>query len=407
MSNNIKYIHLLSIEKREAILIRSFLSLAKGEMNVEYMIDEGKSHRADLYIVDEIAHHDEINRGNEQAEILVVGADLKNKEPWYLHRPLQWSRFKSSLDRVNQTTVGTVAYDLSMEKTAVVEIEGADEDQDGVKSFRADTDYILDNSTLQTEETITAEAEASSSVRQTEEPFDMLEDQIKSDSEEVKPKSSVSNKPVANSQPAAEPLPEEIDIQPFDNVDRLGKTIEFWENEDCQVIVKDTPVLFIKARKEMVYSEYPYFDWEILLRSRDARKAKLPDNWEPTGRMKSYSLSWLVWFSSHARSKGYLVDELDKEHFFLLDKWPEFDLLYNNNEHLKLCGLMFKEGQSIQEMVSRTRLRARVIIALINACYKMGILSSFPDKDSAKPKVSQEPIDTHTVMSLLSKVFKT
>ena len=394
MADASKHIHLFGIERREAMLIQSFIDLVNEDLGLTYVDDAELEHKPDLFIVDELSHHDSINKSNPTAPVLVVGPDLNNREMGYLHRPLQWSRFKSVLGLLNQNTSGSIGPDL----TQIMEIDGADEDQAGAKSFRADS--ASQNVTATGAEQEKTNKEKVNEVSSVEAPnaialvasdianiADVTEEQVTVDNFEL------SEKDVAL---AAH----------FEGLDRLGANIEFWGEEDCQVIVGGKSTLFVLPKKGMVYSEYPAVDWELLLRAREARKAFLPTEWQPSGRMKSYPLRWLTWYSGHARSKGYLLNELNKDHYFLLNKWPEFDLLYTNNEHLKLCGLMFKEGHSIQEMVSKTHLRARVIIGLINSCHKLGILSSFPDKDSARPRINEASIDNHTVMSLLSKVFK-
>jgi len=380
MTKSAKHIHLIGIERKETMLIQSFVDLVNEDLGLLYQVDSQLKQTPDLFIVDELSHHDEINAANPKAPVIVLGEDANNPEIGYLHRPMQWSRFKSVMELISRNENSTVGTDL----TQIVEVDGADEDQHGAKSFRSHT-------------VASASKEAD----------------VKTNKEKVAKISSVETPRAEISVDHSETTQFEISNKDVDlatqyeGLDRLGANIEFWAESDCQVVVAGKPAFFIFPKREMVYSEYPVNDWEILLRSKDARRAFLPEGWQPTGRMKSFPIRWLTWFSGHARSKGYLLTELNKDHFFLLNKWPEFDLLYNNNEHLKLCGLMFKEGHSIQEMVSKTHLRARVIIGLINSCYKLGVLSSFPDKDSSRPRINQSGVDTHTVMSLLSKVFKT
>lgn len=381
MTKSTKHIHLIGIERKEAMLVKSFVDLVNDDLNVDYQIDSQHQQVPSLFIVDELSHHDDVNAVNPKAPMLVVGEDANNPEIGYLHRPMQWSRFKSVLELLSKNENNTIGPDL----TQVIEVDGEIEDRHGAKSFRSETVAIASKVDVDTK----TNKEKVASISSIETPrAELLDDHSETTQFEISSK--------------------DVDLaNQYEGLDRLGANIKFWDDSNCQVIVAGKPVFFVLPEREMVYSEYMIHDWESLLRSKDARTAFMPDDWQPTGKMKSYPIRWLTWFSGHARSKGYLLTDLNKDHFFLLNKWPEFDLLYSNNEHLKLCGLMFKEGHSIQEMVSKTHLRARVIIGLINACYKLGVLSSFPDKDSARPKINQSGVDTHTVMSLLSKVFKT
>ena len=385
MTKPLKHIHLIGIERKETMLVQSFVDLINEDLDSDYQIDHELKQTPDLFVVDELSHHDDVNEVNRKAPVLVLGEDVNNPEAGYLHRPIQWSRFKSVMELIGKNENNTMSVDL----TQVIEVDGEDEDQRGAKSFRSETAIANLSTTRKVEIDTKTNKEKADSISSIETPRANLNEET----------SETTQFEISN---------QDVDLaDEYEGLDRLGTNIEFWDGEDCQVVVAGKPAFFVLPQREMIYSEYPINDWEVLLRSKDVRKAFMSEDWQPTGKMKSYPLRWLTWFSGHARSKGYLVTELNKDHYFLLDKWPEFDLLYNNNEHLKLCGLMFKEGHSIQEMVSKTHLRARIIIGLVNACYKLGVLSSFPDKDSARPKINQAGIDTHTVMSLLSKVFKT
>lgn len=386
MTKSTKHVHLIGIDRKEEVLVKSFFDLVNDDLALDYQVDDHLKHTPDLFVVDELSHHDEVNAANPKAPMLVLGEDVNNPEIGYLHRPIQWSRFKSVMEVISKNE----SYTIGSDSTQIIEVDGENEDQDGAKSYRS--------------ETVVATSAISASKAQIDE---------KTNKEKASRVSFIETPRAELQEDNSETTEFEISSQDvalteqYDGLDRLGANIEFWGKGNCQVITAGKPVFFVLPDREMVYTEYPLSDWELLLRSKDARRAYMPEDWHPTGKMKSYPIRWLTWFSGHARSKGYLLSDLNKDHFFLLNKWPEFDLLYNNNEHLKLCGLMFKEGHSIQEMVSRTHLRARVIIGLINACHKLGVLSSFPDKDSSLPKINQTGVDTHTVMSLLSKVFKT
>jgi len=351
MPAEIKYIHTEKLEAREVRVIESFLNLI-GDDPYKLVFDLKKEYKPNVILVDELYHSDEINHNNPSSLVLVIGDDTGNPDPTYLHRPIQWSKFQSALKYLKEQPDLTVEADL----TQILEVDGQQEDQDKSRSYRIDGDGKSGHVTYKE-----ADKAGSISVKQlytTEKP--KIQELIASEEDDD----------IILSLTDVQLADEYIDL------DRLGSNINFWDNESCQVIVGGRPVLFVKAEKGMVYSEYGFDDWEPLLRAKDARKSSINNDWAPSGKMKSYPIRWLAWASAHARSKGYLLAELDRNHYFLLNKWPDFDLLYNNNEHLKLCGLMFKEGHSIQELVSKTHIRARIIIGLINACQRHGILSS-------------------------------
>ena len=163
----------------------------------------------------------------------------------------------------------------------------------------------------------------------------------------------------------------------------LGPNIVFWENFDCLMTVRSRPVLYILSSMGNVYSEYNYLDWGLLLKSKYARVYPLPKDWTAQKKLTKYPLSWLVWFSSISRSKGYLLKSINKDDFFMLDSWPSFDQIYNDNDHLRLSSLLSTSPYSIQGLVGKTRLPIKVIVSYLNACEKQSLLKSFPTMEEA------------------------
>ena len=166
----------------------------------------------------------------------------------------------------------------------------------------------------------------------------------------------------------------------------LGPNIVFWENFDCLMTVKSRPVLYILSSMGSVYSEYNYLDWGLLLKSKYARVYPLPNDWTAHEKITKYPLEWLVWFSSISRSKGYLLKSINKDDFFMLDVWPDFDQIYNDNNHLRLSSLLSTAPYSIQGLVSKTRLPTKTIVSYLNACKKQNLLLSFSTMEEALEK---------------------
>ena len=163
----------------------------------------------------------------------------------------------------------------------------------------------------------------------------------------------------------------------------LGPNIVFWENFDCLMTVRSRPVLYILSSMGSVYSEYNFLDWGLLLKSKYARVYPLPKDWTAQEKLTKYPLSWLVWFSSIARSRGYLLKSINKDDFFMLESWPAFDQVYNDNNHLRLSSLLSTAPYDIQGLVVKTRLPTKVIVAFLNACEKQSLLKAFPSMEVA------------------------
>ena len=166
----------------------------------------------------------------------------------------------------------------------------------------------------------------------------------------------------------------------------LGPNIVFWENFDCLMTVKSRPVLYILSSTGSVYSEYGYLDWGLLLKSKYARVYPLPKDWSAEEKLAKYPLSWLVWFSSIARSRGYLLKSINKDGVYMINEWPAFDQVYNNNDHLRLCSLLSTAPYSLQDLATKTRLKSKIIVGFLNACEKQGLLKTFPSVDEALEK---------------------
>ena len=67
----------------------------------------------------------------------------------------------------------------------------------------------------------------------------------------------------------------------------------------------------------------------------------------------------------------------------MLDAWPSFDQIYNDNNHLRLSSLLSTAPYDIRGLVAKTRLPTKVIVAYLNACKKQGLLKTFPSMEVA------------------------
>jgi hypothetical protein len=96
MTVQIKYLVFKGIAKKERILFKSFLNLAKNELPYQVVILKSKQLdpiEADIVFLDEAY----VLEGPEASMLglpsIVVGGDRNKEQVGYLSRPVQWSEF--------------------------------------------------------------------------------------------------------------------------------------------------------------------------------------------------------------------------------------------------------------------------------------------------------------------------
>lgn len=372
MNQNRKYIRLVGLKDKEATLIQSFLSIAR-EDGFDVALDTTDKHMPKVVLVDELFHSDSLEQDFPGASIFIIGDDIHYKADDYLHRPLKWSSFQDVLDNcIGVDTAAKVLDDDAKEQNASEEdddeetlVNEYDSEQEERESFSRNLASQM-SSYMDYDGSYDSESQSQSSSSYSE-MGTVMQDEM----EVVE---------MAHSRVIAErALFEGGGLA-------LGPNIIFWENFDCLMTVKSRPVLYILSSTGSVYSEYDFLDWGLLLKSKYARVYPLPKDWSAEDKLVKYPLSWLVWFSSIARSKGYLLKSINKEAFFMLDEWPAFDQVYNDNRHLRLCSLLGTEPHSLEELISKTRFKSRTVVAFLNACEKQNLLKSFATKEEAFEK---------------------
>ena len=80
------------------------------------------------------------------------------------------------------------------------------------------------------------------------------------------------------------------------------------------------------------------------------------------------------WMTAQARSKGRLLPGIDPGQEYLLEKWPHFELIRNDNQSLKLCALLFSRPESVKSLVAKSDIKGRKVVAFMNACFLLGLI---------------------------------
>jgi len=358
MPKGINYIRLIGVQSKESTLIKSFLSIAREDgFNIE--IDETEGHIPKLVIVDELFHSDTLVDDFPGSVVFIIGDDTQYHAPDYMARPLKWSSFQAALEgsiKKENADVLDIAAETesrrpilpSTEFTELYEVDGASEDANMYsRSLASQISNYPDETVSHSEYSSNSYSEVGTIVHEDRDIVQMPNSRIATQ------KALFEGGGIA-----------------------LGPNIVFWEDFDCLVTVKSRPVLYILSSTGNVYSEYDYLDWRLLLRSQYSRVYPLPKDWSANEKVSKYPLSWLVWASSISRSKGFLLKVINKNHYFMINEWPSFDVLYNNNKHLKLCSMLSTSPYSLEELISKTRFKSNVVVAFLNACEKQNLLIS-------------------------------
>ena len=377
MSENINYIQLIGIKAKEAILIESFLSIAK-EDGLQIEIDRDNKHKASAVFVDELFHSDSLADQHPGAAIIILGDDHNYNAEDYLHRPLKWSAFQAILDAFVIARAEPRAHAASI--TDLTQLAGIESDEE-------EEDYVMTEPEYSESEFSVSEFSVSQATSSASSPNTAAGTQ--SEFSEVQTSFSEMGTVIEENMEVVEMAHSRVIAERalFESGGLvLGPNIVFWENFDCLMTVKSRPVLYILSSTGSVYSEYGYLDWGLLLKSKYARVYPLPKDWSAEEKLAKYPLSWLVWFSSIARSRGYLLKSIDKNGVFMINEWPAFDQIYNNNDHLRLCSLLSTAPYSLQYLASKTRLKSKIIVGFLNACEKQGLLKTFSSTEEALKK---------------------
>ncbi len=451
MHSKVKYLDFKGIDKKEQILFKSYLNLAKNELEYQVVIltgearqDGEQSTEPDLLIVDANFEFDDQEQSYEQLPSIIVGSDFAEERPGYISRPVQWSDFKDELskltftpdsepeeseqDRLLPDKMKFVIADMD-EKTTVIETQSDQStDQldeydyelgsmsvdyhsitnsdyvkvvDDVKGFKEDKDEDYDTGVSQAIILVTDDESTSSN--------SVLV--IETDSMEAWDFDEMAE------EEAALVEEQEVDAE-VDEVDKrkeaqvlqklkAGTIINsgdvFWES-DGEIYSETEELLFIQANKDSVLSAKEPAKWSAALRSKQITKLPLQSGWVPSEGLNAYPISRLVWANTIANGYKALMDDIDVNGMYMLERWPHFDLLELDNMLLKLCTMLFIGPESPHSLMQKTGYSRSVVYGLINACHEAGLLVS-EEELIAKGLTKKEAVE-EGMLGKIKEVFR-
>ena len=410
MNAAIKYLIFKGIERKEQILFKSFLNLAKNDMNYQIVVlneSSKDSNDPDIVILGDSYQFSDEEQRLKQLPTVTVGDDINNESASYIVRPVQWSDLKSALASLSESVraepVEPIVERMLPQPTNLAIEELSDLSSVSVSQHSAtshDQDNEENQSLLSGNE---LEIQYDDEVE--EEDLESLEDAIDLDSTEAviliaDDESGSSNSvlvietdslevwsqhdlDILNSEAimganANGDYVNELMAEKEETVEpRIGEEIDYGESywkKDNELIVNQKSLLFVKAGQAVVYSETAPGNWFAFLHRDDLSKLALASEWEPTAKMRAYPVESLIWADTFVNKGSQLLPSIEEEQEYVLQCWPKFELLELDNSLLKLCSMLFIRPETVDSLAQRSGFGRSTVRGLMNACYQAGIL---------------------------------
>ena len=412
-----KYLCFKGIAKREEILFKSFLSLAKNDLPYKVIIlkaNEESEYSPDIIIVDDGYEFDESEQEFVNLPAVVVGSDHHRQDNFYVTRPVQWSEFRQAFTNLSLEPTGEPEEEFRVLPSAVaLEISQVDSEsirESGRSSVGLDNneysnhgeyEYELDNLSQDYHSFTTSDyVKVVDDVKQFkeggkrsgEEPVVFITDDQRAsvNSVLVLETNSMDAWDFSHSEFSVSEMANELDEEADDYVDSVKRTErdvvevdyqeEYWL-EDNEIVIENESFMFIKSAREMVYSSTEPGRWPGYLQRKDLYKIPLAKEWRPTQGLGVYPLSSLLWVNVLITETDSLLGGSDENANYILERWPDFELLELDNVLLKLCTMLFVRPESVASLSTKSGYGRSTIRGLMNACHAGGYLSAVGSSD--------------------------
>ena len=464
MTTQIKYLAFKGIEKKEQILFKSFLNLAKNELEYQVVIlKSGHADDPDILILDESYSFDDSEKAFQTRPTILIGDDLKNDSDTYICRPVQWSDFKLALSQLNVEVVDDYIGEIDTDADPDTDVSASTDDNVSLTTdassnpeeveqvLPTEVEFKIDHDidSISEGESDSADADPKAyeydlgdmsveynSFTNSDYMLEVADDVRGFNDDEIKPavllrtddeSSSVSSVLIfetdsrevwdislseETSESELDPISQIIGTDDDEDTEevvleqKVGLQIktdeEYWMS-DNEIIVDHQTLFYIKAERGMVYSTKEPGLWPQVLREGTISKLPMVGNWQPKKGLKAYSLSCIHWVNAIANEVEDLAPELDEKSAYILKKWPQFDLIELDNSLLKLCTMLFVRAETIESLMAKSGYSRGTIVGLINACHSINILRAANDFDQDN---SISLVKTDGVLGKIKGVFK-
>jgi len=436
MNNHIEYLAFKGIEKKERILFKSFMNLAKNDLAYQIVVlsaSDAENQTPGIVIIDESYSKDEKD-DFANAQSIVVGNDLQKQSDSYIVRPAQWSDFKTALSKL--TIVGVDGpleervlpddVDLEVEEeesnSEITEYASVSEiDEEKGLSFNQDLseEDSFEEASFETYDEL-GEMSAEYADMTSDDHMKVVDDVIqynkndetgeengepfilRSDDEsgsvnsvlvietnsldawdfnelELEANAAGDNASDSFSKfKKAMGVDEDTEEEPEPDVprrsgNRIGLDEEYWMERN-EIIANGESFLYFMPDQNLVYSTKEPGMWPPILKRHELSKSKIADDWEPDPEMNFYPLDTFRWTYILVTDTEELYDTLDEEGEYMLESWPSFDLLELDNILLKLCAMLFVRPETMTSLANKSGYGLSTVCGLMNACHEYGLL---------------------------------
>ena len=462
MKNKIKYIDFKGVDKKEQILFKSYLNLAKNELDYQVVVLTNKHSDVDvpdILIIDADYDFTDSEVALKSLPAIKVGNDNNSEQSGYISRPFQWSDFKTALaglcfvqkqkheDEKNDELPRLLPNDmqfaiadmddesseLKVEPESTEEAEYEDEYDFELGSMSVDYHSVTNSEYVKVAEDVhdfndvaTQESEQVDSpqavvlVTNDESTSSNSVLVIETDSLDAWEMDSVVEEDLSKNQGGDNDdeyieIDQEVSENEIENARRQaiykrlesGEKIsikdEYWTT-DGEVFCDAEPLFIIQSEEKLIYSVKEPAKWGGAMRNRELIKVPLDDHWSRNAKLKTYPISRLVWANSMALNYRSLLAGIELNSMYMLERWPHFDVLELDNMLLKLCTLLFIGPESPQSLMKKTGYSRSVVYALVNACHEEGILRDAQEIESQQPK--HIPPQEESMLGKIKDVFR-
>lgn len=419
MATQIKHLAFKGIEKKEQILFKSFLNLAKNELEYQIVVLKGKRNEEnpDILICDETY---QFSKGEHYLQVLpriTIGENIDNENIDYILRPVQWSDFKTALGELDISRVEKVTDDENIQRvlprdikfainkevteltddSELIDFDSFVEQDQSNKNFELGGLSVDDNSFTNTEFIHAADdvqgfnqLHGSKTI---EEAVVLLSDDESSSVNSVVVietnefdawhfTESETTEGFLHNDSVIVTEEEEADDHDENEIvleQKVGLKIkadeEYWA-DDNEIIIDHETFFFIKPERSMIYCATEPGYWSQILIESELSKLPIETNWQPASTMKAYPLEYLYWVNAITFETTKLASPLEENGEFILMTWPKFDLVEMDNDLLKLCTMLFVRPRGVQTLIAKSGCEKAKVIGLINACHRIGLIQT-------------------------------
>ncbi len=446
MSSDTKKLIFKGIEKKEQILFKSFLNLAKNDLNydVELIQDPDASLAdADVAIVDAGYVFDAEEKKLPAIPTIKIGEDVNLAGEGYLLRPVQWSDFKAGMAHVNFEDNEDLFEDqrvlptkIALEIGAEDDSEDIDEDEEVSRSFSDASDYnfSLDKMSIdyhsftnsdyqKVVDDVKGFNEGDASKDDAEAPQAVMlvtDDESGStnsvlvietnslDAWDMEDSEFDDLRSVSVETPSMLELPELAKKERDQVKDKIasGNSLnpkdELWM-ADQEIMAGAQTLLYVRAGERKVYSSREPGKWIHALRNKELTGVDLPKDWQPKSDLKAYPLERLIWVNTLVGRCEKLDDEVLDSQEFMLMTWPHFELLELDNALLKMTTMLFVAPESAYSLIQKTGEGRNIVYGMLNACKELGMLVS---PEEVKAQNFDMPTQEEGMFGKIKDVFR-